>query len=149
MKYLSLFKSAINCCLIFVFALALLGSAYSLLASEPYVLLTLKDKTTEKFEYDSFELSWILSQIKEEFTCEAFDIDVENVVDIYVLTLKENTCKEDEYKEDWLFDVHFSNRRAIQGFIELYEPKVSGKSFNKKETKSIPYKEIKKISFFR
>jgi len=115
----------------------------------PYVLVTLKDNTAEKFEYDSFELNWIQAQIKDEFTCEAIDIDAAKVTEVYVLTLKENPCMENEYKEDRLFDVYFSNRREIQGFIELFEPNVTGKLFAKEETKSISYSNIKKIAFFR
>jgi hypothetical protein len=115
----------------------------------PYVLVTLKDNTTEKFEYDSFELNWIQSQIKDEFTCDAYDIDKEKVTEIYVLSLMENPCIEGEYKEDRSFDVYFSNRNAIQGFIELFEPNVTGKLLDKGEIKTIPYSDIKKISFFR
>jgi hypothetical protein len=115
----------------------------------PYIQVTLKDNTVEKFTHDSFDLNWAVLQIKAEFTCNPFDIDVEDVTEIYVLTIEENTCIESEYREDWLFDVHFTNRRAIQGFIELYEPSVSGKLLDKDEIKSIPYKDIQKISFLK
>jgi len=147
MKSLSI--SRVFLILVLIFLVNMPANMNLIFGETPYILVTLKDNTIEKFEYDSFELNWTQSQIKDEFTCNAFDIDAAKVTEIYVLTLKENPCVEGQYEEDWLFDVYFSNRRAIQGFIELFEPNVSGRLLDKGETKSIPYSDIKKISFFR
>jgi hypothetical protein len=109
-----------------------------------YVLVTLKDKSTLKFEYDSFEFNWIVPSVKNEITCKSTDFHISEVEEIYVLNQTWNPCAK---KDDWLFDVSLKDKKPVQGFFELSGESVLGKLFDSGEQREIPYSNISKVSF--
>ena len=109
-----------------------------------YILVTLKDKSVEKFEYDAFSFNWVLPQIKNEVTCEVEDFLPADLEKIFVLSQTWNSCDE---KDDWVFDVYLKDRRPIQGFFELTAEKVTGKVYETGKIKSIPFQDISKVTY--
>jgi hypothetical protein len=126
------------------------GDITQLFGSGKYITVTLKDGTKEKFEYDSFSIPWIVPRVKDEFTCEEYDFNPAEVEEILILNENLNSCDE---KEEWLFDVYFREdggnvKRPLRGFIEVTEYEVRGKLYNTREDKSIPFKDIEKVSYY-
>jgi hypothetical protein len=116
-----------------------------LMGADSQVVVTLKDERTHTFEYGSFNLNWSALQVKDEFTCTVTEFEPAMIKDIYVLGMSRNSC---DKKDDQLFDIHLG-KRAYQGFCPLSDDKITGKLVDTGEEKSIPYKDIKKISFVR
>jgi len=110
-----------------------------------YVIVTLKDGNTVKFDYDSFEIPWIAPQVKDELTCDVTDFNPAEVEEILILTEGENFC---DRRDDWLFDVYLREKDPIRGFIEVTETMVRGKLFGSSEQKSISFEEINKVSYY-
>ncbi len=109
-----------------------------------YIVVTLKDKTTVKFEHDSFEFNWVVPSVKSEFTCKSTAFDVSELVEIYVLNQTWNPCAK---KDDWVFDVSLKDKKPVQGFFELTGESVLGKLFDSGDQREIPYSNISKVSF--
>lgn len=129
-----------------VFMLLFTGSQ-GLMANEgKYIKVTLKDKTEVKFEYDSFEFGWIAPQIKQETVCKNHDFAKDEIIEIYVLNQTLDSCS---MKDDqWVFDLYLKDKKAIQGFFELKDDKVTGLLLGTETEKSIPYTDISKVSYY-
>jgi len=112
----------------------------------PYVLVTLRDNSTLKFQYDTFSLHWFQPQIKNEITCEVTDFNPVDVVEIWVLSRALNEC--DFRDDEWLFDLTLNDKGPIQGFIEVTEESITGKLVDTGEEKTILFPEVKKITYY-
>jgi hypothetical protein len=126
------------------------GDITRLFGSGKYIMVTLKDGTSEKFEYDSFSIPWIVPRVKDEFTCEEHDFDQEEVEEILILNESWNSC---DGREEWLFDVYFRDdgnnvRRPLRGFIEVTDYNIRGKLYGSGENKTISFEQIEKISYY-
>ncbi len=121
------------------------ASSSPLFGEDHFVLVTMRDDSVIKFQYDSFSLHWVNTQIKDEETCEIYDFSPSNLVEIYILNPALNRC--DQREDDWLFDVYFRDRTPIQGFIEITSEDVTGKLFETGVEKTIPFQEIRKVSY--
>ncbi len=111
-----------------------------------YVIVTLKDKTYERFDLDTFQFPWVAFEITNEVTCDRVAFDVEEVAEIHVLNMGRNEC---EQRDDRLYDLFFRNRPPLFGFLEVQEEVVRGTSLGSGKEVAIPFQEIEKISFFR
>lgn len=140
-------KSTMVKAVIVVFLLLAINVSFNhtqlLLGADVHVVVTLKDDTEHKFEYGSFNLNWSGLQVKDELTCKVTEFEPEMIKDIYVMGMSWNSC---DKKDDRLFDINLG-KRAYQGFCPLTDDKVIGKLMDTGEEKSIPYEDIKKISF--
>lgn len=116
-----------------------------LLGEDRYVLVTLRDNTELKFQYDSFSFNWINPQLKDEFTCEFYNFDPKDLVEIYVLNPTLNKC--DQREDEWTFDVSLKGREPVQGFIELIKEYVSGILYGTDVKKNVPFTEIGKVTY--
>ena len=135
--------------IILCMGISLIPGNYNLLsAEESFVQVTLKDKTTVKFEFKSFSLNWTDNVVIDEFSCEPQPFDLKEVEEVYVMALKENPCGNVD-KDGRLFDVHVVNNPPLMGFIELSGTSLSGIILGTGEEKSIPYSDVKKIRFIR
>ncbi len=138
----------------YVIGLAVLCAAFlvlftcpqTLLASDSYVQVTLKDQTKINFDYGTFDLNWKEMKVKEELTCKISDIDPSILKEIHVVSIGENFC---DKKDDWLFDVDTEDGKSVQGFVPLEDDRVQGKLLDGGADKTVPFSEIEKISFFR
>ncbi|MCP5045781.1 MAG: hypothetical protein GY940_01315 [bacterium] len=138
-------KFMVGCMIVAVICVSLGFNVMPLDAGEgKYVLVTLKDKSTVKFEHDSFEFNWAAPSVKNEFTCKATAFDVSQLKEIYVLNQTWNPCAK---KDDWVFDVELQDQKSIQGFFELSGDSVLGKLFDSGNQQEIPFVNISKVSY--
>lgn len=147
LKEVSMKKSMMAKTVIVVFLLLAINVSFShtklLLGEDAQVVVTLKDETVYTFEYGSFNLNWTALRVKDELNCTYTDFEPEMIKDIFVMGMTWNSC---DKKDDRLFDVNLG-KRSYQGFCPLSDDKVTGKLLDTGEEKSIPYEDIKKISF--
>lgn len=133
--------------IIFIFAFSFFNLFLQAERVSPYVLVTLKKGGTQKFEYESFTLNWTLPiTIKSQETCEEFEIRKDDIDEIYVINEFYNNC---DNKDDWEVDVYLVDKRQILGFLNMTEYAARGRLYLSGEEKSIPFKDIKNISFHR
>ena len=138
----------ISAIILFVGINLVIGDYNILSAKESFIVVTLKDKTSIKFQNQSFSLNWVDKIVIDEYSCDPTPFELEDVKDIYVMSLKEYTCGGSD-RDSRLFDVHLLDGREIMGFIELSETYFSGVLLDTGEHKSIPYRDIKRIRFVR
>lgn len=126
------------------------GDITQLFGSGNYIMVTLKNGTSEKFEYDSFSIPWLVPRVKDEFTCEENDFNQAEVKEILILNESLNSC---DGNDGWLFDIYFADnggkvKRPLRGFIEVTGNEVQGKLYDTKEDKSISFKDIEKVTYY-
>lgn len=145
------FKSTFKSTLSILFAVTavfmlLFGGSQGLLANEgKYIMVTLKDNTEVKFEYDSFDFGWTAPQIKEDMACKTHAFALDEIVEIYILNQTLDACSQKD--NQWAFDVYLKDKKPVQGFIELKADKVTGLLFGTDTEKSISYSDINKVSY--
>lgn len=133
--------------IIFIFGFSFFNLFLQAERVSPFVLVTLKKGGTQKFEYESFTFNWILPiTIKSQETCEEFEIRKDDIDEIYIINEFYNNCDD---KDDWEVDVYLVDKRQILGFLNITEYAVKGRLYLSGEEKSIPFKDIKKVSFHR
>jgi hypothetical protein len=146
MKFLARFTKTIA--ILSLFLLVMFVSGFSpLTGAEPYVKVTLKNGTVEKFDYDSFSFNWTSpATITDQTSCEEVQISKEEIAEVYFIGEFFNTCVN---KDDWEVDVYFPDRRQILGFFKVSDYSVKGRKLETGIEKSIAYSAIKKVTFYR
>jgi hypothetical protein len=130
----------------FAVFLVLFGGSQAMEAGEgKYILVTLKDKSEVKFDYDAFLFNWVAPQIRGEITCKTHDFAKDEIVEIYVLNRTLNPCNQKE--DEWVFDLYLKDKKPIQGFLELNAEEVTGKLYGADTERSIPFTDISKVSY--
>lgn len=131
-----------------------LTSVINLLANESevkavkYIEVFQKDGKIDKFEYEAFDMSWILPiTLREHVTREDVEIKKDNFEVIHIVGRFSSGW--DEGKEDLGVMVHLVDTRKMLGFFHVSEHIVKGILSLTGEEKSIPFKDVKKIVFKR
>jgi hypothetical protein len=133
--------------IIFIFGFSFFSLFLQAERVSSFALVTLKNGGKQKFEYESFTLNWTLPiTIKSQETCEEFEIRKDDIDEIYIINEFYNNCDD---KDDWEVDVYLVDKRQILGFLNITEYAVRGRLYLSGEEKSIPFKDIKKVSFHR
>jgi hypothetical protein len=128
----------------------LLGDEPELQELKPvkYVEVTQSDGKIEKLDYDTFTMSWILPiTLRTHFAREDVQLKKEDIDEIYITIQYPHGWDED--KEDWLVKVFLVNDIEWSGFLHVSQYMVKGISSTTGEEKSIPFEDVKKISFKR
>ena len=118
-------------------------------AGEPQssVRVTLQSGEVVNFEYASFDFDWIPpSRIKEPMSCQEYEINKENIDEVYVSGEFDNIC---ENKKDWQVIVKLTDETVYRGFLHVANFAVKGIVAETGEEKSIPFKDLKRIKFRR
>lgn len=138
-------QTMVKVMMIFILGILLVSFTHSPLsaAADQTVVVTMQDDTEQVFEYGSFNLNWEALQVKDELTCKLKSFEATDLTVIYVLSMSWDSC---EKKDNQLFDIKLGDR-LYQGFCSLKNDSVSGKPADGGEEISIPYSDIKKISF--
>ena len=113
-----------------------------------YVEVTQMDGKIEKLDYDTFTMSWILPiTLRTHFAREDVQLKKEDIDEIYITIQYPHGWDED--KEDWLVKVFLVDDIEWIGFLHVSQYMVKGISSTTGEEKSIPFEDVKKISFKR
>jgi len=123
------------------------------------VQVTLRTGEVKTLDAASFELDWVFPvTVMEEDTCEERVIKIDEIKDIFPISLSWSEC---EKKEDWLFEVDLRDGNYVQGHLKgesrgaaqartgSNEPFVRGRDPKSGKEEMISYKNIKKISFVK
>ena len=110
--------------------------------------VTQKDGKIEKLEYETFTMSWILPiTLRTYRDREDIELKKEDFDEIYIAG--DFSSGWEKNKEDLGIMVYLVDKREMLGFFHVSEHVVKGISSITGEEKSIPFENVKKISFKR
>ena len=149
MRNLNLVKILVAIVIILTVNVSYSNSQSNTNANVQYVEITLKNESVEKFDYTTFTLSWTYPiTLIRPLTCDEVEINKHEIEEIYVVGEFSNNCL-DQGKDDWEFTVYLTDERQLLGFFQVSEFTAKGLLYDTGEEKSIPFKDIKKITFRR
>ena len=151
-RRLNPYKTPVLLVMIFILfgVIHLLGDESDVREVKPvrYVKVTQRDGKIEKLDYDTFTMSWILPiTLRTHLAREDVQLKKEDIDEIYITIKFPNGWDED--KEDWLLKVFLVDDIEWSGFFHVSRHVVKGISITTGEEKSIPFEDVKKISFKR